>query len=226
MLNKKRINIAIDGPSGVGKSVISKMLAKKLNYKFLSSGNFYRIVAYNIIQKNIDPNISENIISSTDFSLIEILEDETILYNKKDITKEIREEEVSKIASIIAKYQPLREKINHFIQEYSKKNSGIIVDGRDATYRILPNAKAKFFMWASPEIRAKRRHNQNVQMGIKSDYNKILTSIKERDHADMSRKNDPLKVSEGSIEIDTTDMSVEENFEIIYNKVLAIIKES
>jgi len=63
-------------------------------------------------------------------------------------------------------------------------------------------------------------------MGIKSDYNEILTSIKERDHADMSRKNDPLKVSEGSIEIDTTDMSVEENFEIIYNKVLAIIKES
>jgi cytidylate kinase len=146
MLNKKRINIAIDGPSGVGKSVISKMLAKKLNYKFLSSGNFYRIVAYNIIQKNIDPNISKNIISSTDFSLIEILEDETILYNKKDITKEIREDEVSKIASIIAKYQPLREKINHFIQEYSKKNSGIIVDGRDATYRILPNAEAKFFM--------------------------------------------------------------------------------
>ena len=84
MLNEKRINIAIDGPSGVGKSVISKMLAKKLNYKFLSSGNFYRIVAYNIIQKNIDPNISKNIISSTDFSLIEILEDETILYNKKE----------------------------------------------------------------------------------------------------------------------------------------------
>ena len=123
MLNEKRINIAIDGPSGVGKSVISKMLAKKLNYKFLSSGNFYRIVAYNIIQKNIDPNISKNIISSTDFSLIEILEDETILYNEKDITKEIREDEVSKIASIIAKYQPLREKINHFIHVSFSWNS-------------------------------------------------------------------------------------------------------
>ena len=224
MIKEKRINIAIDGPSGVGKSVISKMLAKKLNYKFLSSGNFYRIVAYNILEKKLSPNITSDVLLSTDFSLINILDDETILYDQKNITTQIRTDEVSKIASIIAKSKELRQKINQYIQDYSKQYSGIIVDGRDATYRILPNAEAKFYMWASAEVRAKRRHNQNIELGLESNYDEILQSIKDRDFADMSRENDPLIVSEGSVEIDTTNMSVNENFEIIYSKIQEIIK--
>ncbi|AWX69172.1 (d)CMP kinase [[Mycoplasma] anseris] len=218
---KKRINIAIDGPSGVGKTVMATMLAKKLNYKFLSSGSFYRIIAFNALKQNIDLADEKAVNNAWNFEDIEIFEDGTLLFKNEDVTKLIREDKVSQGASIIAKYASIRHKVNQFIQSYSKIKKGIIVDGRDATYRILPNAEAKFFLWASPEERTHRRMKQNQELGIDSNetFEEMLNSIKQRDYNDMNRDIDPLKVSEGSIEIDTTGMSIEENFEAIYKYV-------
>ena len=141
-----RINIAIDGPSGVGKSYISKMLDKELNYKFISSGNLYRAIAYNALVNNLDLNDEKLISDSFESSDLNILNDDSIIFKNENITEKLRANEVSKAASTIAKYQQVREKINHFIQQYSEANKGVIVDGRDATSRILPNAEAKFYM--------------------------------------------------------------------------------
>ncbi|AWX42847.1 cytidylate kinase [Metamycoplasma cloacale] len=219
-MKHKRINIAIDGPSGVGKTVMATMLAQKLNYKFLSSGSFYRIIAYNALIQNINLDDEQAINDAWDFHDIDIHDDGSFIFKGKDVSKEIRADEVSQAASKIAKYGSIREKINKFIQSYGAAKKGIIVDGRDATYRILPQAEVKFFLWASSEERALRRIKQNNELGIPSgSYEEVLQSIKERDYNDMNRKIDPLKVSEGSIEIDTSGMSIEENFEALYKYV-------
>ncbi|WP_369085990.1 (d)CMP kinase [Metamycoplasma spumans] len=216
----KRINIAIDGPSGVGKTVMSNMLAKKLGYKFLSSGSFYRVVAYNAIINNINLEDEKAVNEAWNIEDLHVTEDDRIIFKDEDVSTKIREDNVSRGASSIAKFASVREKVNHFIQTFGAKYKGIIVDGRDATYRILPQAEVKFFLWATPEIRALRRVRQDKEMGIISNYEEVLESMKIRDYNDMNRKIDPLKVSEGSIEIDTTDMSIEENFEVMYNEVL------
>ncbi|WP_427867407.1 (d)CMP kinase [Mycoplasmopsis arginini] len=221
---KNKINIAIDGPSGVGKTVMAKMLAKELNYKFISSGNLYRAIAYNSLIKNIDLYNEQEINNSWNFNDLFITEDEKIFLNNEDITLKIREDRVSLVASLIAKFQSVRIKVNEFIQNFGNKNKGIIVDGRDATYRILPDAEAKFFLWATPEIRAKRRQNQNLLLGIESNYDEILESIKLRDYNDMNRDIDPLIVSEGSVKIDSTNMSVEENFQVMLEEVKKRLK--
>lgn len=221
---KNKINIAIDGPSGVGKTVMAKMLAKEINYKFISSGNLYRAIAYNSLIKNIDLNNEQEINNSWNFNDLFITEDEKIFLNNEDITLKIREDKVSLVASLIAKFQSVRIKVNEFIQNFGNKNKGIIVDGRDATYRILPDAEAKFFLWATPEIRAKRRQNQNLLLGIESNYDEILESIKLRDYNDINRDIDPLIVSEGSVKIDSTNMSVEENFQVMLKEVKKRLK--
>ncbi|BAP39589.1 (d)CMP kinase [Metamycoplasma canadense] len=217
---KKKINIAIDGPSGVGKTVMSKMLAKKLGYNFISSGNLYRAVAYNALQNNIDLKDEQAINNSWNFNDLYITSDEKVFLRNEDISLKIRESYVSLAASNIAKFQSLRLKINQFIQQFGSLNKGIIVDGRDATYRILPDAEVKFFLWATPEIRAKRRQKQNIDLGIQCDYEKILEDIKIRDFNDTNRAIDPLMVTEGSIKIDSTDMSVEENFKVMLDEVM------
>ena len=214
----KKINIAIDGPSGVGKSVMSEMIAKKLNYKYISSGSIYRVIAYNAFINNLDTE-NENLINDAwKFEDIIFVDNNDVFFKNQNVGKVIREDNISKLASKIAKFKSIREKVNLYIQTV------VIVDGRDATYRILPNADVKFFLWASPEVRAKRRIKQNIELNIPSNYDEILKSIIERDYADSHREIDPLKVSEGSIEIDTTNMSIEENFNALYKEIEKRIK--
>ncbi|WP_211333783.1 (d)CMP kinase [[Mycoplasma] falconis] len=217
---EKRINIAIDGPSGVGKTVMSTMLANKLGYKFLSSGSFYRVIAYNALKENISLSDEEAVNSAWNIEDLHIDEKDRLIFKGEDVTTLIRQDEVSQAASSIAKYSSVRLKVNEFIQSFANKNKGVIVDGRDATYRILPQAEAKFFLWAEPEVRANRRLKQDLQMGISSNYDEVLASIKKRDYNDMNRDIDPLKVSEGSLVIDTSNMSVQENFDVMYDEIL------
>ena len=220
----KKINIAIDGPSGVGKSVMSEMIAKKLNYKYISSGSIYRVIAYNAFINNLDTE-NENLINDAwKFEDIIFVDNYDVFFKNQNVGKVIREDNISKLASKIAKFKSIREKVNLYIQTVAHNEKGVIVDGRDATYRILPNADVKFFLWASPEVRAKRRIKQNIELNIPSNYDEILKSIIERDYADSHREIDPLKVSEGSIEIDTTNMSIEENFNALYKEIEKRIK--
>ncbi|AYK04530.1 (d)CMP kinase [Metamycoplasma hominis] len=219
MKTQKRINIAIDGPAGVGKTIMSTMLAKTLGYKFLSSGSFYRVVAYNALQNRLDLNDEESINNAWNIEDIHVTEDDKIIFKGQDVSKLIRQEEVSMAASAIAKFPLIRAKVNKFIQSFGLKYKGIIVDGRDATYRILPQAEVKFFLWATPEVRANRRVAQDLELGLKADYNEVLEDIKIRDYNDTNRKFDPLKISEGSIVIDTSNMSIQENFDVMYKEV-------
>ncbi|MBU4690742.1 (d)CMP kinase [Mycoplasma zalophi] len=224
MMNK-RINIAIDGPSGVGKSSVAKLLAKQLGFFFISSGSLYRLSALLAIENNIDVNDAEKIVSLWNFEDVRVDSSENWFYKERNVTINLRDDEVSTVASNIAVFPSVREKIVKFLQWYSESFKGVIIDGRDATYRILPNAELKIFLWAKAEIRAQRRMLQNLELGHLSNYEEVLAQIKARDYQDSTRKEDPLKVSEGSIEIDSTNMSILEVYEKIYELAINKINE-
>ncbi|MBN0919263.1 (d)CMP kinase [[Mycoplasma] gypis] len=226
MKNKKRINIAIDGPSGVGKSSVAKLLAKELGYFFISSGSIYRLIALNALEQKADLKDSELVNSLWEFSDVKIDEKEQVYFKGRNITLDLRKNEVSKAASDIAVYPEIRKKVVDFLQWYSESYRGVIIDGRDATYRILPNAELKIFLWADADIRAKRRVLQNAELGLSCNEKQILKEIKERDLQDMNRKEDPLICSPGSIKIDSTNMNLLEVYDEIHSLALNKIKEN
>ncbi|QJG66979.1 (d)CMP kinase [Mycoplasma phocoenae] len=212
---KKRINIAIDGPSGVGKSSVAQLLAKHFGYFFISSGSLYRLTALLALRNNIDTKNEEAVSKLWRFEDVKIDEKENWYFKEENVTKQLRLDEVSQEASNVAVHPKIRKRVVNFLQWYSKSYPGLIIDGRDATYKILPDAELKIFLWADANIRAQRRVEQNKELGLISDYDIVLKQIKERDEQDMNREKDPLICSEGSIKIDSSNLTIEQVYEVI-----------
>ena len=200
--------IAIDGPSGSGKSTISKEIAKSLNIEHLDTGAMYRLLA--LYLSNIGKDFSiENV---KDFNIEQ--KKNTFYLNGKDVSKDIREHKISKMASDVSKIKEVREYLVDMQRKISKSKS-IILDGRDIGTVVFPNADFKFYLDASLEERAKRRTLELKNI----DYNQVLEDIKKRDFQDSTRENSPLKVAEDAIYIDTTNMSKAEVLEKILNTI-------
>ncbi|WP_029512600.1 (d)CMP kinase [Mycoplasmopsis iners] len=219
----KKINIAIDGPSGAGKSTVSNELARRLGYIFVNTGSFYRAVAYYACNQNVDITNEEAVVKSLETlknnHSITIDDQEHIYLNGENITSEIRADVISKAASKIATYKPVREYVVDTIQAITKANKGYIMDGRDTTFRIMPYAEIKIFLTASPEERTKRRIKQNEELGYNTDFDTVLAEIKARDYQDTHRSMDPLHKVSDAIEIDCTLMGFEKVVETIINLV-------
>lgn len=199
--------IAIDGPSGAGKSTIAKLLSKKLNYEYIDTGAMYRAIGLKIIEEKLeinDENI-KNIISSTDIDY----NNNNVYLDGKNVEKFIRNEQVSKMASEISKKKSVREWLV-FIQRDIAGKKDIIMDGRDIATVVFPNADFKFYITASPEIRAKRRYNELRNKDIDVTLEQILKDVNDRDYNDTTRKNSPLKVVDDSIVVDTSGMNIDE----------------
>lgn len=223
----KRINIAIDGPSGVGKSTISKILAKKLKYTFISTGKMYRTYAYNIYKNNIqltdNPSMEEQVINLWSEDMIEYFSEDEILLNKRNVASMLNNDEIAMIASKIAKIQKVRE----FLVEYQQKlalKKGVIMEGRDITFKVLPDAELKIFLTANKEIRAKRRYEELKLKNPNTNYENVLEDLIQRDLLDTTREIDPLQKTEDSVEIDSSNKNIEEIVDFIYE--LAIFKEN
>lgn len=217
-----KINIAIDGPSGAGKSTVSDILAKKLSYIHLDTGAMYRTVALKALEKGLKMDEEAKIVE-----LIKTLDfkqdkDGSIYCNGEDISKAIRENNISMAASDISKLQGVRKELVKLQQKLALEK-GYIVDGRDICEVVLPNAEVKLFITASPETRAKRRVIQNKEKGIEANYNDILEDIKKRDYQDSHREFSPLKKAEDAILIDssniTQDETVDKIMEIVNSKL-------
>jgi len=179
--------ITIDGPAASGKEKISKYISKKWKFKHLDSGILYRRLAY--IFKNDEINTDN--ISDIKKKLKNI---NTLSFRKN---KNIRSEEIGKLASKIAIYNPVRDFVNKLQYNFVKKNNkkqGFVIDGRDIGSVVFKNADLKLFIEVNAEIRAKRRYKQLIDSGEKSIYRKILKEIKLRDKKDISRKNSPLVI--------------------------------
>ena len=209
---KKKI-ITIDGPAGSGKGKIAKYVSKKWNLKHLDSGIFYRRIAY-LISKNkidlIDRDKIKKLINNID----------QISSRKAKI---LRSEKISKIASIIAEINFVRDFVNTqqklTVKKINNKN-GFVIDGRDIGSVVFKNAIIKLYIDVDVNIRAKRRHKQLIDMGEKSIYPKILKDMKLRDKKDKTRKNSPLVIPAGAYIVDNSL-----HFKITQNQIKKIVGE-
>lgn len=215
-----KINIAIDGPSAAGKSTIADLLAEKLGYNHLDTGAMYRAVGYNCKLKGIKDDDEKNIVSMIENMDLQMLLDGRVILDGSDISDVIRTNEVSMLASNVSKLQGVRKALVSMQQKICK-DGGYILDGRDIGTVVLKDAPVKIYMIASAEARAKRRVIQDKEKGIEEDYDKILADIEARDYQDSHRENSPLKKADDAIEIDTSDLTLNETFE----KVLKIVEE-
>ena len=214
-----KINIAIDGPSAAGKSTVADILASKLGYTHLDTGAMYRAVAYQAKQLEISTDDEDSIVSMIDKMNLDMKPDGSVFLNGRDISKEIRTNEMSMGASNVSKLQGCRKALVAMQQKICK-DGGYILDGRDIGTVVLTDAPVKIYMIASAKARAKRRVNQNKEKGIEGqDYETILQEIEKRDYQDSHREHSPLKKADDAIEIDTSDMTIEETIE----KVMALV---
>ncbi|MDG2351696.1 MAG: (d)CMP kinase [Acidimicrobiales bacterium] len=202
--------IAIDGPAGSGKSTIAKALAKRLNLEYLDTGAMYRAVALISIQQKIEITDEKQVLAiakEMDFNF----KDGICVVNGFDATKEIRGSEVTRVVSVVAAMSTVRQEMVERQRLWVEKRSGGVVEGRDIGSVVFPKAKVKVYLTASEEVRAERRIEQEETL----DASKVADSIRKRDEADIGRSTSPLVRSEGSIEIDTSLMEIEETIEEI-----------
>lgn len=215
----KKISIAIDGPAAAGKSTIAKMVAKKLNYTYIDTGAMYRCVAYATLKQGLAFEDEKAVSDLLKNMQIEMKPEGTIYLNGEDVTSSIRQNEVSMGASIVSKYQAVREFLVEKQREMAQ-GGGIILDGRDIGTVVLKDAELKIYQIASIECRALRRHNENLERGMASDLEAIKKEIAMRDEQDMNRQISPLKKADDAIEIDTSEMSLEE----VVSRVMALVE--
>jgi len=220
-----KINIAIDGPGAAGKSTIAKCLAKKLNYVHLDTGAMYRSTAYKALQNHISLEDEEAVCKMLENTKIQLATDGSIFLDGEDVSDKIRTNEISLAASLVSKLANVRRMLVERQQEMAKEK-GFIMDGRDIGTVVLTDAEVKIYMTASPMARAKRRYEQNIAKNIPTgSIEEIAREIAERDLQDMTRENSPLKKADDAIEIDTSDMSIEEVTERIYGLAKPFIEK-
>lgn len=211
------INIAIDGPSGAGKSTIAKYLANLLGITYLDTGAMYRAVAVYALSKNVDPNDEENVVPLLKDITIKFVGDnqnKKILLNGEDVSDKIREHHISKCASDISKIPAVRL----FLVEMQRKiasDSNVVLDGRDITSYVLPNAKYKFYLTADASVRATRRYEELKAKGGTLTLEQVLADIKDRDYNDMNRSFAPLVQTNDSILIDSSKLTPQQVVEEI-----------
>ena len=206
-------NIAIDGTSGVGKSTIADILAKKYNMTHLDTGAMYRCVGLYLHNCQIDLDNESEVQAHLDEIHIGF-QNKKVFLNDEEVTHEIRTNDVSKYASKVSTYGCVRTKMVALQQE-TVKDGGYIVDGRDICTVVLPDAKVKIFMSATCEARAKRRYLEYVEKNIECDYQQIYDDIAARDYQDSHRAISPLVKAKDAIEVDTSNLNVEEVVEVI-----------
>lgn len=210
----ENIIIAIDGPAGSGKGTLAKALSKKFNLVNIDTGATYRCVALKALRNNISLDETDKIIEISKNIDIDLKSDGTVLMNGEDVTKEIRSKEVTSIVSPISSIVEVRKNMVD-IQRKIAQGNDVVMEGRDITTVVFPNAKYKFYLDASIESRAKRRYEENLQKGIDMTYEEVYDNIVKRDYNDMHKEVGSLTRTEEQIYIDTTNMSVEEEVEII-----------
>lgn len=211
-------NIAIDGPSGVGKSTIADILADKLDMRHLDTGAMYRGVAYFLNNANTDLNDEIALKNALDQIHMIFDENNCLFVNGEDVSGKIRTNPISMFASKIATLPQVRTKLVDLQQEITK-NKGYIVDGRDICSVVLPDAEVKIYMDATSKARAQRRYLEYVNKGIEADYETIYQDIVARDYQDSHREISPLVKAEDAIELDTSNLTIDE----VVEKALEII---
>ena len=211
------IQIAIDGPAGAGKSTIAKLIAEHLNYIYIDSGAMYRAITLKAINLGIDLEDERmyDFVKETQFTFLK----GTLFMDGEDVSHDIRENNVSNNVSLVSSYFFVREELVSAQQELAK-NHNVVMDGRDIGYKVLPDAKYKFYLTASIKKRAERRNLDNQERSISSNLEVIEKEIERRDFLDTTRKYSPLKAADDAVIIDTSDLNIDQVVKLITDKIM------
>lgn len=208
----RKINIAIDGPAGAGKSTIAKSLAKSRNIVYVDTGAMYRAIGLYCSRKGIAGDDETTIVGELDninVSLAYENGEQVVYLNGENVNGLIRTPEAGAMASAVSVYPDVRSKMVELQHALAKKTS-VVMDGRDIGTVVLPNAEVKIYLTASAEVRAKRRYDELVAKGMDCDLVQLQKEIEERDYRDMNRETSPLKQAEDAVLLDTSEMNIEE----------------
>lgn len=212
----KKIIVAIDGFSSSGKSSMAKQLAKTIGYRYIDSGAMYRAVTLYALQRGLISNGVPDVtrivqaLPDIDIDFKPMHDGQHTILNGVDVEREIRSLTVSNSVSPVAAIPEVRHDLVKKQQAFGKTR-GIVMDGRDIGTTVFPDAELKIFVNASPETRALRRHKELVERGDnESTYEDVLANVKSRDHIDMTRKESPLRKADDAIELDNSQMSIDE----------------
>lgn len=218
------IAIAIDGPAGAGKSTIARLAAKELGFLYVDTGALYRAIGLAASRRGFSAEDKSWIIAMLNTIKVELAfndrGEQIVLLDGEDVSGYIRTPEISMMASAVSAVPEVRAFLLDLQRDMSHTNN-VIMDGRDIGTVVLPDAKLKIFLSASPECRARRRYDELVEKGMNVKYEDILSDVIARDHADSTRDIAPLKPADDAVIVDTSG----EDLETSVNKLLAIMKE-
>ena len=212
-----KMNVAIDGPAGAGKSTIAKLCAKKMDLIYVDTGAMYRAVALYLLESGIDVNDRSAVAEKCKGAGVDIkYEDgvQNVYLNGTNVTGRLREEAVGNTASVTSAVPEVRAQI-FSLQRGLAERGGLIMDGRDICTVVMPDADVKIYLTASSEVRAKRRVLELEAKGEHPDFEEVKKDIEDRDHRDMTREISPLKQADDAILVDTSDMTIDEVVEKI-----------
>jgi cytidylate kinase len=220
----RKFVITIDGPAGSGKSTVSKMLAKRLGYIYVDTGAMYRAVA--VLARDacssdpLDETSLEAICSELDLQFSSSNGEARLFANGRDVTEEIRQPEISSLASAVSAKTVVRERLSK-IQKSMGSDGGVVLEGRDMGTVVFPDADLKFFLDASPEIRSKRRYLELEAKGEETTPEEVYGLMLERDHNDRNRQLAPLKPATDAVMVDSSNLQIEEVVQLMLDHLEA-----
>ncbi len=214
------MNIAIDGPAGAGKSTVAKLVATNLEFIYIDTGAMYRALTYKAFRDGIDFHNEDQLNQLLQETKINLTSAGEVYLDEEEVSNEIRSQEVTNSVSFVAAHSSVRQEML-IRQQKMAANGGTVMDGRDIGTAVLPNAEVKVFLSATVEERAKRRYEENQAKGIPTDFEQLKNEIALRDKRDSERETAPLKKAADAIEIDTTQLSIDQ----VVAAILEIVEE-
>ncbi len=207
--------IAIDGPAGSGKSTVARRLAKELGLDYLDTGAMYRSVTFACLARGVDPADADDVAGVARGIELRVDADGSVTVDGFDATTQIRGPEVTRAVSDVASHAEVRAELVSRQREWARRRGGGVLEGRDIGSVVFPDARLKVYLSASPEVRAARRAREVSDL----DFDTVAADLARRDALDSGRQNDPLRRADGAIEVDTSDLSIDEVVELIANEI-------
>ena len=217
--------MAIDGPAGAGKSTVARQLARRLGFSMIDTGAIYRSVALAARRADVAWDDDEALRKLLDAGLGLAFADDRVLLKGHDVTEAIRTPEISRGASVVSARPVVREKLLGLQRELGRDAPrGAVLEGRDIGTVVFPDANVKFFITASPEIRARRRHDELTEKGLNVPFEDVLADQRRRDKEDSERAIAPLRKAPDAIEVDTTGLDLEKVVQTCLREAQARLK--